>query len=228
MNEENGVWNDDGNCYVASEDPELQEDPISEISPELYCWTHNFTDFYSYQNVNGKMVMYQCLNNKLTEIDNFGTVKNANNCLAFASGGANTCDSPSFFSPRNNAYCVSKGVIYYCKNGEWVKAEDIGKDDDIQVGQIAIINPGEVCTNLGTNIRCECSNSGNIVRFGQWCETERSEINPGEMCMHIPLCSCSSGPDKNIPKFRYYCRTTSNCKEYYDNCVGSSTDDQRK
>jgi len=229
MNEENGVWNDDGNCYVASEDPELQEDPISEISPELYCWTHNFTDFYSYQNVNGKMVMYQCLNNKLTEIDNFGTVKNANNCLAFASGGANTCDSPSFFSPRNNAYCVSKGVIYYCKNGEWVKAEDIGKDDDIQVGQIAIINPGEVCTNLGTNIRCECSDSGNIVRFGQWCETERSEINPGEMCMHIPLCSCSSGPDKNIPKLAgNYCRTTSNCKEYYDNCVGSSTDDQKK
>lgn len=230
-NGKTGYWNDKGDCYVASEELKIPEVPISNISPSQYCWTHNFTDFYSYQNVDGKMVMYKCIDNKLEEIANFETVKNANSCLVFATGGENKCDSPGFLNPKNNAYCVSNGVIYYCKNEKWVKAENIEKDDDIEVGGIATINPGEVCPKLETNIRCECSDTGNIVKIGEWCETERKEIDPGEMCMHRPYCSCSSGPDKEghwYPLPGAYCRTTHNCKKYYDNCVGSSTDNQKK
>jgi len=184
-----GKWSEDGYCKVDN----TSEVPISNISPGQYCWTVNVTDIYSYQNVNGKMVMYKCEDHELKEIDNYEADINAVSCRTFSKEGENKCDSPTVIDyiihpNKDDSYCIFNGAIYFCSNNVWKKVEDIGKEEDIIVGAMTIIKPGEECTGKDMSIKCQCSDSKNIIGIGEWCvevnscSGDKPSENNGKIC----------------------------------------------
>jgi len=198
-NGKTGYWNDKGDCYVASETTKVPEVPVSESSPEQYCWTNHLTDFYSYQDINDRTIMYQCINNILEEIDNFGG--NAESCKKFALDEENKCDSPTFFHPIHNTYCAVNGTIYYCNHGKWENSEYIGKDDDIEVSPIITIDLGKECTGKGMNTRCKCSDNNQIIGIGNWCIQVKScsSKDNGQICdINGKKCKDSKCSDSDI------------------------------
>jgi len=184
-----GYWNYQGNCYVASEDSELQEDPISETSPEEYCWTRS-GQFYFYDEATGDL--YKCTNNILT-----GPLTNdesdlAKSCKAFATskGTNNSCDS-GFINLAPASYCSYGGVYYYCKDNKWQNVDDINEEEDIIAGAIATISVGEECTGVnipGGNVACRCT--GNVIGDYSGAYSNRI-INVGRWCLETPPAQCA-------------------------------------
>ena len=197
-NGKTGYWNDKGDCYVASKDPELQEDPISEVSPEHYCWTKS-GQFYFYDEATGDL--YKCVNNILT-----GPLRNdesdlAKSCEAFATsqGSINSCDS-GFLNLAEAFYCSYGGVYYYCKDSKWQNVNDINEEEDIIAGGIATISVGEECTGVnipGGNVACRCT--GNVI--GDYSGTYSNRIiNVGKWCLETPPAQCADTSLKNEGK----------------------------
>ena len=179
----NGTWGENGDCV----EDNTQKVPISNISPEQYCWSRSGV-FYIFQDNK----LYECIDNILS-----GPVQNdesvaAKSCEAFATskGTINSCDS-GFINLAEASYCSYGGVYYYCRNSKWQNVDDINEEEDIIAGGIATISVGEECTGVnipGGNVACRCT--GNVIGDYSGAYSNRI-INVGRWCLETPPAQCA-------------------------------------
>ncbi len=187
-----GNWNENGDCDTGNE---VITTPISETTPEQYCWMASGTFFFY---ISGEL--YEC--DKETHTIK-GPIANdyrqeVIDCKKFcSSGGPNGTDKSchsGFLNLGHARYCNYEGVNYYCQNNTWKKADDIREGDDVVAETMVTIEPGKECTGKSGDPKCRCSNSNRIIEVGEWCvQVESCSLGDNGRICKLDGTKCKDG-----------------------------------